>query len=141
MANSIPLPCLGAVLVAASPHDWARLISQLVAALTLAVVLVLAVVFSAADRVAATQPVMTFGSTEILGVGPKNTEAPKVTGTATAGQILTASSGKWSGTEPILFEYEWLRCNATGGECTQAAAASLLPTYLVLTSSRVDSSR
>jgi hypothetical protein len=68
---------------------------------------------------------------EVLGVGPENTEAPKVTGTATAGQLLTASSGKWSGTEPIAYEYEWLRCNSEGAECTQAAAASLLPTYLV----------
>jgi hypothetical protein len=70
-------------------------------------------------------------STEILGVGPKNTEAPSISGTDTAGQILTASSGKWTGTEPILYEYEWLRCNATGGECSTAAAASLLPLYTV----------
>ncbi len=68
---------------------------------------------------------------EVLGVGPENTEAPKVSGTATAGQLLTASSGKWSGTEPIVYEYEWLRCNAGGGECTTAAGASLLPTYSV----------
>ena len=66
---------------------------------------------------------------EVLGVGPQNTEAPKVSGTATAGQLLTASSGKWSGTEPIVYEYEWLRCNTSGGSCSQAAAASLLPTY------------
>jgi hypothetical protein len=69
---------------------------------------------------------------EILGVGPVNTEAPSISGTATAGQILTASSGKWSGTEPILFEYEWLRCNASGGECSTAAGASLLPSYSVV---------
>jgi hypothetical protein len=68
---------------------------------------------------------------EVLGVGPENTEAPKVSGTATAGQLLTASSGKWSGTEPIVYEYEWLRCNAGGGECATAAGASLLPTYSV----------
>jgi hypothetical protein len=68
---------------------------------------------------------------EILGVGPTNTEAPSISGTATAGQILNASSGKWSGTEPILFEYEWLRCNAAGGECSTAAGASLLSTYSV----------
>jgi hypothetical protein len=81
-----------------------------------------------AKNVAGSVEAISAASTEILGVGPKNTEPPKVTGTATAGQILTASSGKWSGTEPILFEYEWLRCNASGGECTQAAAASLLGT-------------
>jgi len=70
-------------------------------------------------------------STQILGVGPKVTEAPTISGTATAGQLLTASSGKWSGTEPITYEYEWLRCDAAGSECAQAAAPSILPTYLV----------
>jgi len=68
-------------------------------------------------------------STEILGVGPANTEPPSISGTPTAGQTLTAGSGKWSGTEPIVYEYEWLRCNTGGGECTQAAAPSLLPVY------------
>src|SRR6202007_2811261 len=61
---------------------------------------------------------------------PKTPEGPGISGTATAGQILTASSGKWSGTEPIAFEYEWLRCNTGGAECTTASGASLLPTYL-----------
>lgn len=70
-------------------------------------------------------------SGEVLGVAPQNTEAPSVSGTATAGQLLTASSGKWTGTEPIVYEYEWLRCNAAGAECVQAAAPSLLSTYLV----------
>ena len=60
-----------------------------------------------------------------LGVAPKNTEAPSVSGTATAGQLLTASSGKWTGTEPITYEYEWLRCNTAGASCTQAAAPSI----------------
>ena len=70
-------------------------------------------------------------SGEVLGVAPQNTEAPSVSGTATAGQLLTASSGRWTGTEPIVYEYEWLRCNAAGAECVQAAAPSVLSTYLV----------
>jgi hypothetical protein len=70
-------------------------------------------------------------STEILGLKPTNTQAPSVTGTATAGQILKASEGKWTGTEPIAYEYEWLRCSTAGTECTTAQAASLLPTYTV----------
>ncbi len=70
-------------------------------------------------------------TTEILGVGPKDTEAPTVSGTATAGQLLTASSGKWTGTEPILYEYEWLRCNTSGAECATAQAPSILATYAV----------
>ena len=84
-----------------------------------------------ASNAAGTASATSEHSLEILGVGPVNTETPSISGTATAGQILTASSGKWSGTEPILYEYEWLRCNATGGECAQAAAASLLPSYSV----------
>ena len=68
---------------------------------------------------------------EVVGVGPSNTEPPAITGTATAGQLLTASSGKWSGTEPIVYEYEWLRCNASGAGCAQAAAPSVLPVYTV----------
>jgi hypothetical protein len=85
-----------------------------------------------ASNAAGTASATSEHSLEILGVGPVDTEAPSISGTATAGQILTASSGKWSGTEPILFEYEWLRCNAAGGECSTAAGASLLPTYSVV---------
>jgi hypothetical protein len=66
---------------------------------------------------------------EVLGVAPKNTEAPAVSGEAKEGQLLTASSGKWSGTEPITFEYEWLRCNTAGEACVQAAGKSILATY------------
>jgi hypothetical protein len=68
---------------------------------------------------------------EVVGVAPSSSEPPKVSGEAKEGQLLTASSGKWSGTEPITYEYEWLRCNAEGKTCEQAAGASVLPTYLV----------
>jgi hypothetical protein len=67
-------------------------------------------------------------STQILGQPPVNTEAPSISGTATAGQLLTASAGKWSGTEPILYGYEWERCNASGGECKEIAG-QILPLY------------
>ncbi|RDJ94012.1 hypothetical protein B4Q13_17805, partial [Lacticaseibacillus rhamnosus] len=70
-------------------------------------------------------------TSEVIGNGPSDSEAPKITGEAKEGQLLTASSGKWSGTEPITYEYEWLRCNTGGAECKQAQAASVLPTYTV----------
>ena len=79
-----------------------------------------------AKNVAGTVEKESSTTSEILGVGPTNTELPKVSGTTTAGQSLTATSGKWSGTEPILYEYEWLRCNTGGAECSRAAAASAL---------------
>ena len=90
------------------------------------------VVVVTAKNVAGSVSKASSATPEVLGVGPKNTEAPTVSGTATAGQTLTAASGKWTGTEPILYEYEWLRCNTAGAECTTAAGASILATYTVV---------
>jgi hydrogenase-4 component D len=67
-ATAILLPFVGAVLIAASPHARATLISQIVAALTLAVVLVLAAVFAGTGKIAVEQPVIVLGSTEIFGL-------------------------------------------------------------------------
>ncbi len=37
--------------------------------------------------------------------------APEITGTAKEGQRLSATSGTWSGKQPIAFAYQWERCN------------------------------
>jgi hypothetical protein len=63
-------------------------------------------------------------------ISPSNTEAPSIEGTAEEGHTLTASSGKWSGSAPIGFEYAWLRCNGSGGECAQVSGLSPSPTYV-----------
>jgi hypothetical protein len=52
---------------------------------------------------------------------PKNTSPPTITGSAEVGATLHCESGAWSGTQPISFEYEWLRngskiASASGGE-------------------------
>jgi hypothetical protein len=74
---------------------------------------------------------VTSGATsQIFGVSPTNTTPPSVGGTPEAGQLLTASSGTWSGTEPVLYGYQWQLCNATGGECANILGASL-PTLLL----------
>lgn len=45
-------------------------------------------------------------------LGPVNTAAPAVTGTAQVGQTLSCSSGTWTGNGTITYGYEWLRDGA-----------------------------
>ncbi|MEE4662202.1 MAG: hypothetical protein V2J89_17160 [Halieaceae bacterium] len=45
-------------------------------------------------------------------VGPVNTIAPAITGTAERGQLLTCSTGTWTGTGTITYAYQWLRGGA-----------------------------
>ncbi len=61
---------------------------------------------------------------------PSNTVLPSVTGTLKVGQLLTASTGTWSGTTPISYGYQWLLCNKAGEACTEIAKATS-STYLL----------
>jgi hypothetical protein len=48
---------------------------------------------------------------------PQNTSRPGVSGTASAGQTLTATPGGWSGATPIAYAYRWLQCGPGGNNC------------------------
>ncbi len=48
---------------------------------------------------------------------PKLTKEPSVSGTPKQGQTLTANVGGWSGTAPIGYGYQWLRCDGNGNNC------------------------
>jgi len=48
---------------------------------------------------------------------PANTSRPTVSGTARQGQTLTATAGSWTGTTPLSYGYQWLRCDVAGVTC------------------------
>jgi len=60
----------------------------------------------------------------VAAVAPSNTARPAITGTATDGQTLTASTGAWSGTPPITYVYQWESCNGAGESCTSLSGAT-----------------
>ena len=52
------------------------------------------------------------------------TTPPAVTGTAKAGQELTATTGVWTGTVPIAYAFQWYRCDAAGAHCSSVRGAT-----------------
>ena len=56
---------------------------------------------------------------DVPGVGA----APHISGRAKVGKKLTASHGSWSGT-PTSYRFQWLRCNAHGGSCSNIGKAT-----------------
>jgi hypothetical protein len=52
---------------------------------------------------------------------PKNTVAPKITGTPKVGRTLTCNKGTWTGSPPITYSYRWRR---NGNPIAGATAAT-----------------
>jgi hypothetical protein len=48
-------------------------------------------------------------------VKPTAVAEPDIDGRAEQGRTLSASRGRWSGTDPISYEFRWVRCGPTGG--------------------------
>jgi hypothetical protein len=56
---------------------------------------------------------------------PRNTVLPSVSGPAALGQTLFASIGAWTGTAPLTYTYQWLRCGADGGQPSGSDCAAI----------------
>src|SRR3954453_14331999 len=55
---------------------------------------------------------------------PVNTTAPGVSGTPIDGGSLSSTTGAWSGTAPITYTRQWLRCSSTCAAISNATAAT-----------------
>jgi hypothetical protein len=69
---------------------------------------------------------------------PKLTAEPVIAGSLVVGATLTGTNGTWTGTPPITFAYQWVRCpsnggSADGGNCNFISGATAL-TYVLQTS-------
>ena len=58
------------------------------------------------------------------GAPPSNTVKPALSGTAKEGQVLSTTDGTWTGTAPITFSYQWLRCDPVTWVCPAIAGAT-----------------
>jgi hypothetical protein len=57
---------------------------------------------------------------------PATTASPAITGRASEGQLLFAENGKWSGSLPLTYYYQWERCNTAGEACADIEGATKL---------------
>ncbi len=57
---------------------------------------------------------------------PKNTTEPSISYVypIKVGTVLNGSKGAWSGTAPISYAYQWLRCNDNGESCQKITNAT-----------------
>ncbi|MGH2693936.1 MAG: glycoside hydrolase family 25 protein [Actinomycetota bacterium] len=59
---------------------------------------------------------------------PSNELPPAISGDTEVGETLSASSGTWSGTQPLSYSYSWYRCDEEGAGCS-AVFNGTEPTY------------
>ena len=53
-----------------------------------------------------------------------NTALPVISGTARDGQVLSATTGTWTGSPTISYGYQWRACDAAGSSCADVPGAT-----------------
>jgi fibronectin type 3 domain-containing protein len=81
-----------------------------------------------ATNVAGSTSVTSSLTSLIAGILPTNTSLPSIGGTLKLNQLLTATPGSWTGSEPISYAYQWQLCIL--GTCTDIAKATS-PTFVL----------
>jgi len=71
---------------------------------------------AATSATTTTSSTTTTAKTATVPAAPSNTSPPTISGTARDGALLTASTGKWTGS-PASYTFQWLRCDADGANC------------------------
>jgi photosystem II stability/assembly factor-like uncharacterized protein len=62
---------------------------------------------------------------------PTNQTKPLITGTLTAGQTVTGTTGVWSGTQTIDYDYQWQACPTTVASGCTDIPGEVAPTYVL----------
>ena len=57
-------------------------------------------------------------------VPPANTAAPVISGRAEEASTLSSTTGGWTGSLPLAYAYQWLRCDTSGGPCADIVPAA-----------------
>jgi hypothetical protein len=84
----------------------------------------------AAAAVAVAALMLAGGASAVSNTPPANTAPPTISGAPRSGETLQATTGSWSGTNPVSFSFQWLRCGSEGVLCTDIAGATS-PSYVV----------
>ena len=102
----------------------ARLTSHARGARPRAVVLTIVAVAVALTAFGALGYASPTGSAAEQQYAPQNTAPPTISGTAQVGQTLTATTGTFTGDQPITYTYQWQRCDASGNGCVAISGAT-----------------
>jgi hypothetical protein len=64
------------------------------------------------------------GAASTRATAPRNTSPPTISGAAEVGSVVTAGRGGWSGSTPMSFAYQWVRCGSQVNNCGSIRGAT-----------------